>query len=154
MKWKISAALICLLLAHPAAAQSVKALARQYVELPAVQAGLAGMQSPTLIANGVVAQLPRGVKMSPAKKAAIGKAIAQQLAKERPAMEKALVESAAKTYTAEELKAMIAFASTRIGASATSKGTVFALTANSAMAPAMQRMQARLKPQLVNILMQ
>jgi len=122
MKLKISAALVCLLLAHPAAAQSTKALARQYVELPAIQAGLLDMQSLTLLSVFTASQIPPDVQISSAKKAAIVKAIAQQMAKERPAIEKALIESAARTYTAEELKAMIAFASTKTGASATRKG--------------------------------
>lgn len=154
MKLKISAALICLLLAHPAAAQSTKALARQYMELPAVQAGLMDVQSPALLTAFAATQIPPDVPISPAKKAAIGKAIGQQLAKERPAIEKALIEAAAKTYTAEELKAMIAFASTEIGASITRKGSAFKVTSTAAMAPVMWRMQANLKPQIIKILVQ
>lgn len=154
MKLKISAALVCLLLAHPAAAQSTKTLARQYIELPAVQSSLLGMETPAMFGGLLQALLPTGVKISPSKKAAISKVLAMEIAKERPAMEKAMIEAAAKTFTADELKAMIAFSKTKLGASATSKSAAFALASSAGMAPSMQRMEARMKPQIMNILLQ
>jgi hypothetical protein len=154
MKLKISAALICLSLAHPAAAQSVKTLAREYIALPAVQATLLEGQSPAFISGFVGADLPPGVKMNPAKQAAISKVVARHMAKIKPAMEKAMIEAAASSFTAEELKAMIAFANTKAGASSMRKGTIFIQRAGNAMAPTMQRTQAAMRPEIMKILVQ
>lgn len=65
-----------------------------------------------------------------------------------------MIEAAAKTFTADELKAMIAFSKTKLGASATSKSVAFALASSAGMAPSMPRMEARMKPQIMSILLQ
>lgn len=154
MKLKISVALACLLLAQPVAAQSVKTLAREYVSLPPVQATLLDVQSPAFLSGFVGRDLPPGVKMSPAKQAAISKVVARHLAKMRPEMEKKLIEIAARTYTAEELTAMIAFANTKVGASSIRKGAIFSQQFGNAMTPSLQRVQAAMRPEIMKILVQ
>lgn len=154
MKLKISAALVCLLLTHPVAAQSVKTLAREYISLPAVQDTFMDVQSPDYLIAFILADLPPGAKMSPAKKEAISKVAASHVAKMKPAMENALIEAAARSYTVEELEALIAFAKTEVGASATRKGAVFAQKFNTEFRPTIRRTQAAIRPEIMKILVQ
>lgn len=154
MKLKISAAVVCLLLAHPAAAQDVEALAREYIALPAVQDSLLNALSPEFVSGFVVRSLPPDVKMNPEKQAAISGLIADRLAEMRPVLEASLVDVAASTFTAKELEAMIAFIHTEAGASSTRKGAVFAEKFNAAIMPGLQDIMTKLGPEVMQILVQ
>lgn len=154
MKLKISAAVVCLLLAHPAAAQDVRALAREYIALPAVQDSLLNAMSPEFVSGYVTRNLSPDIKISPEKHAALTQLVTDRFAEMKPALEKSMVDAVASTFTATELEAMIAFVQTEPGASSTRKGPTFAVKYGDAFLPIMQDNMTKLKPEIMQILVQ
>lgn len=120
-------ALVLVLAALPAAAQedpdALRAAAERYVAGPGVQRTLDANLSPELVAAALRAQL--GDRLDEEERAAIAAIVAEEMAAIRPALEAAMAEAAAETFTLAEIEALAAFHETEEGASILSKTSAF-----------------------------
>lgn len=146
----LAAALV--LMAFPVAAQDQRALAQQYVELPTVQKMMDDLFAPEALANGVLAQLPPGMQVTPNQVARLGTTMATSMESLRPRMVELLIAGSASTFSAPELEALIAFYQSEHGAAIMEKMPVFMQATMQQMAPDVQAIQVELGPQIEAIL--
>ena len=135
-----------------AQAQSRIDLARQYVELPAVQQMMRDMFSPETMYLQMKASMPPGSKVSASKQRRIGKVMSQGMLQVLPTFNKVMIRESARAFTKAELKAMIAFYSSPEGASILRKSTGFMNKSLAKIAPQMQAVQKAVTPAIIKIL--
>lgn len=151
MKTLIRAAAFTLL-TLPAFAQDTTALAREYVELPAVQEMMKDMFSPEMLSTQFKATLPPHVSLTDDQIARIGTLMSGEMMALRPQMEKLMVTASAETFTAAELEAMIAFYTSEHGATIMKKMQPFMTSIMADLGPEMLSMQQRITPELIKII--
>ncbi len=155
MKNLISTALIALALlvgASTADAQSRKQLAREYVELPAMQSMMREMFSAENMYQQFSSGKPDHVKITKAQQRQIGEVMSKEMMKILPEFNRIMIKESARGFTKDELKAMIAFYSTPEGAAILSKTTSFMNRAMHSLQPSMKEVLAAMTPQLLEIL--
>lgn len=140
------------ILASGAHAQSRTDLARQYVELPAVQNMMDDMFSRDAIYAQFKAGFPKHIKISNAKKRRIGGILTQGMAHLRPALTKIMISEAARTFTKAELVAMVDFYSSKIGASILSKSSRLTTRSMVRLSPHMQAIRKSMAPAIYKII--
>ena len=122
--------------ATAAAAQDdarLRAAAERYVAGEGVQRSIEASLSSETIAAALDAQL--GERLSPVERSEIAAVVAEEMTAIRPAMEEAMVEAAAATFTLSEIEAMTEFHETPEGAAILRKTPDFAAAYLGAMAP-------------------
>lgn len=129
-------------------AQDTTALAERYIKLPALQVMLdsvlgSGFLDPMIAAMG-------GGSLAPEKREQLVKIVTEELAAIRPEMEAAMVASAADTYSAAELEALIAFNSTPEAESIMRKLQTFNAAYLGKLGPAMGAMQSKIQQRVAS----
>ena len=119
---RILTAAFCLL-AVPLNAQTpeVKALAMDYAALPGVQRMLDDMFSAEALADQFRSSLPANVTATEGQIAQIGILLSNTLRGMRPDLEQAMIDASARHFSADELKALIAFYQSPHGSSVMAK---------------------------------
>lgn len=140
------------LLATPVLAQDTTELARQYTNMPEVQNMITEMFSPETLSAQMVASLPPGVTMTATQQSRIGQVMSVAMNELRPRLEEIMISGSAETFSADELKALIAFYSSEHGGAVMSKMSPFMASVMGGLAPEMQEMQAKLMPQIIEIM--
>ncbi|WP_298858220.1 DUF2059 domain-containing protein [uncultured Sulfitobacter sp.] len=140
------------LLATPLFAQDTQELALQYSQMPEIQKMMDEMFSPASMSAQLAASLPPGTKMTTSQKTRIGEIMSKALGGLRPRLEEIMVASSAETFSADELKALIAFYSSEHGASVMTKMSPFMASVMGSLAPEMQAAQAKMAPQIIEIM--
>ncbi|KIT15370.1 DUF2059 domain-containing protein [Jannaschia aquimarina] len=121
-----------------------RALARTYVDMPANQAMMDQMMGADVLAAQFTAGLPPQVELSPGALERIGALMSEAMTSLRPKMQEMMVEGAAETFTAAELRALIEFYSTPEGEGVLLKmPPYFSRTMSELMPEIMQAMSAR-----------
>ncbi|MBU2983185.1 DUF2059 domain-containing protein [Lentibacter algarum] len=152
MKTLLKTLALLLLMTGTAQAQSRMELARQYVELPAVQQMMRDMFSPETMYLQMKASMPAAAKISNAKKRRIGNVMSQGMMQVLPTFNKVMIRESARAFTKAELKAMVTFYSSPEGASILRKSTGFMNKSLAKIAPQMQAVQKAVTPAIINIL--
>ena len=111
-----AAVALVLLTASPAWAQSRAELAEQYSALPAVQQMMSEMFSPESSASQFKATLPPGFEITDDQLFRVGVVMSNVLKGLQPRMVELQNAAIAEVFTEEEIRAMIEFHSTEIGA--------------------------------------
>lgn len=140
------------LLTTPVFAQDTTSLATQYVNMPEVQDMMTDMFSPTNMGNQIAASLPANVVLSEDKKRQIGLIMSEAMGDLRPKMEELMVSVSAKTFSADELIALIDFYSSEHGASVMTKMTPFMTNVMGQLQPEMQALNIKLMQEFERIL--
>lgn len=133
-------------------AQDANDLARQYVNLPAVQQMMTDMFTPEILASQFKAGLPESANVSDEKALRIGKLMAEGLVQIRPKLETMMVEGSARVFSAPELLALIDFYSSEHGAMVMAKMQPFMQTIMVELGPEMQAMQQAILPEIIKIM--
>lgn len=140
------ALVLSLALAAPALAQEAseeaRAAAERYIRSDAMQTMLDEMISPEAMSQAVVAQF--GDTLTPEQVDEIVAVSVEEVQSIQPAMEEAMIEAAARTFTVEEIEAQIEFYDSEVGASIMSKTQPFMTAFYEAIGPEMQAMNQRL----------
>lgn len=147
-----AAAALCGALAWPAFAQDTTALAEQYIALPSVQQMMTDMMSPEAMMAQLSAMMPAGTTLTDDQRTRLGEVLQRTLGGLRPAMEEAMVASAAGTFTAEELQAMLDFYGSEVGASVLAKTQPMMADFMGRIGPQMQAAQAAMMPEVMAIM--
>jgi hypothetical protein len=145
-------ALTLLIGASSAEAQSRRQLAKQYTELPAVQAMMREMFSANTMYEQFSVGMPDHVKITNAQKRRIGEALSSEMMKILPEFNKVMIKESARAFTKDELKAMIAFYSTPEGSAILAKTTSFMSHTMRGLQPSIERVQEAMIPQMIEIL--
>ncbi|GFE66008.1 DUF2059 domain-containing protein [Litoreibacter roseus] len=135
----LAAALLC---ATPLFAQDEERLeaARAYVESDVQQKLMTDMLSPEMI----MAQMGPALQQVPTEQLEIiTNIVSEEVNRIRPAMEQAMIQGAATTFSLEEIEALTAFYSSPLGASAMSKMTPFMQSTMGTLQPELQAMQSQ-----------
>lgn len=151
MKHILLAAALCLsaTLAH---AQNTTDLAKEYIDMPEVQASISDMFSPENMAAQMMASMPPGAAFSDQQMAALGQLMSDEMNALRPQLETLMETTVAELFSAEEISALITFYSSEHGASVMQKMSPMMQMVMAGMAPDMQAMQLRIQPQIMEIL--
>ncbi|MEL6839056.1 MAG: DUF2059 domain-containing protein [Pseudomonadota bacterium] len=129
--------------ATSAVAQSQELIdaATEYANSPVQQDLLDSMLSP----EGVMAQMGLVAgQLPPDQVEILARIVSEELATIRPAMEAAMINGMANSFTLEEITALNDFYSSPVGASAMSKMNPFMQDTMAALAPEFQKMQVNL----------
>ncbi|MEP2640674.1 DUF2059 domain-containing protein [Roseobacter sp.] len=117
------------------------AAATAYVNSQGQQALMGDMLSP----QGVMAQMGLlGGNLTPDQQELIATIVSDELTTVRPAMERAMIDGMADTFSLDEINALAAFYSSEHGASAMRKMTPFMAQTMQSIGPVFQQMQANL----------
>jgi len=145
-----SLALVLLLLSAPAALademEERRAAATAYVDNPVQQKMLDEMLSAEAMVTQMRATLPPNVSdaLQPEQIQTMARIASEELADLRPAMQTAMIEAAAQTFTTAELEALDAFYSSPEGASVMGKMQPFMQTFYTGLGGDMQAAQMRI----------
>ena len=140
MKAMLAAVFLSLALVAGASAQDdLRAAAERYVRLPAIQQVLDFVLGPGFVQT--LLSLAGGDSVDAGKRDKIVAIATEEMARARPAMENAMIEAAAETFTVEELEAMVSFYGSEVGASTLSKTQAFNQAYLAAFATGMQELQ-------------
>lgn len=118
---------------HAQEADPLREAAEAYVASEGVQRSIDASVSAELIVSALDAQL--GTRLSPEERDAIAGVVSEEMTSIRPAMEAAMVDAAARTFTLEEMEAMTAFYSSGPGAGLLAKMPGFTAAYLEAMGP-------------------
>ena len=143
-----------LALAMPAPAQDaaeepskeVRAAAERYVQSDAMQTMMDEMMSPDMLSDAMAAQF--GDQIPADVMDQIVAIATEEIQAIEPAMEEAMIEATAETFTLEEIEAQIEFYQSQVGASILSKMQPFMATFYEAVTPDMQQAQSRMMQRL------
>ncbi|MCB1336093.1 MAG: DUF2059 domain-containing protein [Maritimibacter sp.] len=148
-----SAALaLALMLSQPAAGQDAAALARQYAEMPEVQAMFDDMFAPEMLAEQFRFGLPAEVQLSDDQIARVGDVMAEMMASLRPDLTQMMVDGMAANFTIGEIEALIAFYGSPDGASVMRKMQPYMQQVLGAFMPLIQQRQQEFLPDLIAII--
>lgn len=126
--------------AHAQSQELIEA-ATAYAKSPVQQALMDDMLSP----EGVMAQMGLvGGGLPEEKVATLAQIVSEELAAIRPAMETAMINGMASSFTLEEITALNEFYSSPVGASAMAKMTPFMQQTMAELGPEFQQMQVNL----------
>ncbi|MGB3503590.1 MAG: hypothetical protein WBA44_18355 [Mesorhizobium sp.] len=128
-----------------------RAMAEKYIRLPAMQIMLDTLLGPGFI-DPLMTQMIGSNPISAEKRAELVKITTEELASIRSKMEAALIDSAAETYTAEELDALILFNSSPVAVSIMSKLQPFNSAYLGRIGSEMQAMQARMNERVLDVM--
>ncbi|WP_018631703.1 DUF2059 domain-containing protein [Neomegalonema perideroedes] len=119
------------------ATEETRELAARYLSLPAIQKMNDDLYGGNVIDSMMAMQdsLPEEIRKQ------LATILSEEFAKIRPGMEEAMIESAAATYSAEELQAMIAFYESPEGASMAVKTAPFTQKTFEIFGPQMEEFQ-------------
>ncbi len=119
------------------ATEETRELAARYLSLPAIQKMNDDLYGGNVIDSMMAMQdsLPEEIRKQ------LATILSEEFAKIRPGMEEAMIESAAATYSAEELQAMIAFYESPEGASVAVKTAPFTQKTFEIFGPQMEEFQ-------------
>ncbi|GEM_PF-942537 len=148
----VSFAVTLLLSVGTVQAESRMDLAREYMELPGNQQMMNDLFSPETMYNQLKASLPRNAKISNSKKRRIGNVLSQGMMQLRPSMDQIMLRESARVFTKAELRAMIAFYSSKEGASILAKMPQFMERSMTKLGPQIQRVQEAVAPAIQKII--
>ncbi len=151
MKPFLSAIILGLSTMLPLHANASEELAKQYLELPAMQKMVDEMFTPATLKSQLAPALP-GVSDDKLDK--ITALMSEELTKMKPEMQTMMLEGATETYSDGELQAMIDFYSTEIGAEVLVKTGKFTQSYMAEMGPMMQSVMQKMGPQVAEIMSQ
>lgn len=140
------------LCALPAFAKDVRALATEYVTMPAVQNMMTDMFSPETMTVQFRASLPAGVNIADDKVAKIGALLSETMAELKPSMDEKMIEATVRHFSEGEIQSMIDFYSSEHGASIMSKMSVYMAEFMGELGPEIQATNARIYPEIQKIL--
>ncbi|MFV0475554.1 MAG: DUF2059 domain-containing protein [Pikeienuella sp.] len=145
---------IALLAAGPALAQSpeTQEAAKRYIEMPGVQQMMDDMFSADTLAQGFLSALPPNVEVTPEQSAEIGELMASSVSSLRPTIQQAMLDGAAKHFTADELNALITFYESEQGASVMAKMQPYMQDVMGQIMPQMMAAQQQSMPEILKIL--
>lgn len=155
---KYSAALAAaLLLAAPhiataqtaSASPELQAAAERYVNLPAVRGMMDQLLSGPSLASMATANLPAAINLSDAQMARIGAILSDEIKPFEPQIRQAMISSAVRNFTADELGALIDFYLSEHGASVMTKMQPFMQDAMGQIAPVMSQVQRKAIPRIL-----
>ncbi|MGB0960551.1 MAG: DUF2059 domain-containing protein [Halocynthiibacter sp.] len=127
-------------------------LAKEYVQLPAVQTLLMNVYSPDATSGIMQSMMPPGIQLSEDQLRRVGELMAKHFTPLIPHLETSMEKTAAEVFTVEELKAMIEFYSSSAGESILGKSNVLMQKSMAEMAPHMMGAVQKLQPEMVKIL--
>ncbi|MEO1471490.1 MAG: hypothetical protein AAFV86_20815 [Pseudomonadota bacterium] len=125
----------------PATADALRDAARAYVKSSVIQGTMDDMLSPALLEQQIREAAPR-MDADLVKEA--GEIIREEMSALRPAIEEAMIDAAAKSFTLGELRALSAFIATREGASAMGKMAPYMQSAMSTLGPEVETTRRRI----------
>ena len=134
---------------EPAAAEpseEARAAAERYVQSEAMQVMLDEMVSPDVMTEALTAQF--GDEIPQDVMSQIVAIATEEMQAIEPAMEEAMIEATAETFTVEEIEAQIEFYESEVGASILSKMQPFMSAFYEAAGPEMQTAQRRMMERL------
>ncbi len=134
----------------PLSAQASEELAKDYVEMPAVQQMINDMFAPEQVEAMMSAVAP-GAQLDAEKISKISDLLAGVLDKLRPDIEASMVKSADEIYTDEELTALIDFYSNETGIAIMGKTTQFLAAYNEQVMPLLMQEMMAITPQIREI---
>ena len=127
-------------------------LATEYANMPEVQRMMDEMFAPSSLASQFEAGLPPNVKLDDTQREKIGALMSEIMNSIRPGMEELMVTGSAENFSADELKALIAFYSSEHGASIMTKMQPFMLQVMSQIQPVIQSKMQAAQPEIVKII--
>ena len=133
-------------------AQSVEELAQEYANMPEVQSMMDEMFSADAMTAQFSAGMPPGMGLSEDKAMRIGQLLSDQMQKLRPRLTELMIESSARSFSAEELQALIDFNRSEHGASVMRKMKSYFQDVMVELGPDMVAMQQEITPQMMEIL--
>jgi len=141
-----------LLAAPPLAAQDRLDLARQYAEMPEVQASFDDMFAPDVLAQQFRIGVPAEIEITDEQLGKIGVVMARMMTSLRPELTQMMIDGMAQNFTGGELTALVAFYGSPEGASVMRKLQPFYQQMLADFMPLVQTRQQEYLPELIAIL--
>lgn len=152
MKILTAATLTFLLSSTSLWAQTAQELAEQYVNMPEVQEMVDSMFSAESMAAQFAANLPPNMQVSEEQMQQVGAVLFESMSGLRPRVEELMILGSAKTFTTDELRALIDFYGSEHGAAIMIKMQPFMLSVMGELGPEMAQVQQDIAPKLIEIL--
>lgn len=127
------------------AEEATQKLAREYVNLPGVQKMFDDMLEPDAIAAQIAATVRTNAKIDDVKMRRISTIIHDEMTAIRPRIEKVMAETAAESFSAEELQALIDFYKSPHGSSIMAKMQPFFQKYLIELTPELQKAQRKIR---------
>jgi len=154
VKLKILAASLALAIgiSNSAFAADKQALAEQYATMPEVQMMMDDLFSAESMAAQISASLPPNVSLTDDKLHRIGVLMSDAMQELRPKIEQQMIADSAEVFTADELKALIAFYGSEHGAAIMGKMQPLMQKTMAGLTADIQRVTVQITPELVKIM--
>ena len=127
-------------------------LSTQYANLSPVEQMQDDMFAPASMAAQFSSNLPADVKLTEAQIQQIGTLLSGVMGTVRPQMKELMIQTSAELFSADELRALIAFYSSEHGASVMSKIQPMMLKVMAGLNPIMQEKMQSVRPEIVKII--
>lgn len=152
LKKSLTIAALLTTLSGPLLADSRMDLAKQYAELPANQQMMTEMFSPKSMGSQFASMLPPTLQVNDDQVQRVGALMSEVMVSIRPQMEELMVTKSAEAFSEDELKAMIEFYSSEVGASILLKTQPYFQSVMAEMNPLIMQRMGAIGPQIDAIL--
>lgn len=143
---------LALAMTGPVHAQDTLKLAQDYVSMPGVQKMMTDMFSPAALLAQFENGLPGGVTLRDDQRERIATLLSDAMQQLRPLLTSQMVEGAAKNFTVDELKALIAFYGSEHGASVMTKMQPYMQDVMVNVGPELNRAMQKITPEISKII--
>lgn len=127
-------------------------LASEYANMPQIVQMMDDMFAPDSMAAQFIGSLPANVKVSDEQAQQIGGLLSGVMVDIRPRMQELMIQTSAEIFSADEIRALIAFYSSEHGASVMSKMQPLMQRVMGALNPVLQQKMQSVQPEIIKIM--